>query len=234
MSYNNSGRGSYNNGNSGRAENGRNGYYGGQNQQQNENSQDKSFGARFRVRGVVCTNKETGSGFYQFNMRSGSAGCSVNVMVKKFRNTGEKDRDGRTVWNEDVEYIRLIAFGRDANNIMSTVKAKSIMDFSGNISMRKREDGSYEPAFIVDKVEMVKEFTGSNSDGNRDGRGGYQRHERQPQNGGNSFNYDERPNNYSQREQRNDGGRENYRQNERSVAREDYAQPTVDNEDIPF
>lgn len=229
MSYNNYNKGSYGNSSSYRGgyKNSNGSYNGGQNRK-NEQQQDKSFGARFRIRGIACTNKDTGEGFTRINTKSGTPMCSVNVMVKKYRNTGDVDRDGRTVWNENIEYIRLVAFGKNAEVVMSTVKAKSIIDFSGDILVKKMENGPYDTTFAIDKVEVIKEFSGaSNSSYQNRKPNGYQRTNGQQ----NSVNYDERPNNYSQREQKNSYQDRDVRDNVNQ--QEDYAE-TSGNNDIPF
>lgn len=228
MSYNNSGRGTYNGGSNQRGSyrNSGSSYNGGQTQQGEQ--QEKTFGARFRIRGIACTNRDTGEGFTRINTRNGTAMCSVNVMVKKFRNTGERDSNGKTVWNEDTEYIRLVAFRKSAEDVMSIVKPKSIVDFSGEISIKKLDNGGYDTSYIIDKVELIREFSGSTSDGGQRNSSGYQR--TNGQRGG--FNYDERPNNYQRRATEPRPEREPAPQ--RPSVREDYAQATADNDDIPF
>lgn len=230
MSYNNYNRGSYSNDRNGNGNGGygsqRGSYNNGQQRPRNE-QQEKQFGSRFRIRGVVCTNKDTGEGFTRINMKNGGFMCAVNVMVKKYRNTGERDRDGRAVWNEDVEYYRLVAFRKNADDVVSMVKAKSIMDFSGDIYMRRLENGSYETSFVIDKIDMVKEFTGASNSQNQERRpsGDYQR-----SNGQRTVNYDDRPNNYSQSGNKNRGSETTA---EDSRTRDDYAQPSNE-DDIPF
>ena len=203
-SYNNSRGGSYNGQRNG-YQNSRANYNNGNGQQEQQN--DKKFGAKFRLRGIVCTDKQTGEGFTRINTRNGSPMCAVNVMIAKYQNTGDRDRDGNPVWKENTEFFRLVAFGNVAETAMGMIKAKSTMEFTGEIRMQKGENGFSSPSFIIEKVDMIKEYSGSNSNnqnGNasrNDGqRNNYQNNGYQRTNGNaGGYNYDDRPNNYSQR-----------------------------------
>ena len=231
-SYNN-GRGNYSN-QRGSYQNSRGNYDNGQNGSQQERQNDKKFGAKFRLRGIVCTDKNSGEGFTRINTKNGVAMCSVSVMISKYQNTGDRDRDGNTVWKENVEFFRLVAFGKTAEDVMSMVKAKSIMEFIGEIRMQKDEAGFSKPSFVIESVNMVREFSGSNSN-NQNNVNGYQRTNGQGQdyqNGGyqrqnnGGYNYDDRPNNYSQRNTVR-------QQSAQEEPVNDYAEPR-DGSDIPF
>jgi hypothetical protein len=232
-SYNN-GRGNYN-GNRNGYQNSRANYSGGNDNQEKQN--DKKFGAKFKVRGIVCTDKQTGEGFSRINTRNGSAMCSVNIMIAKYQNTGDRDRDGNTVWKENAEFFRLVAFGPVAETVMSMVKAKSIMEFTGDIRMQKAENGFSSPSFVIEKVDMVKEYSGSNSGVQNSGyqrndnqRNGYQNNGYQRTNGNSGgYNYDDRPNNYSQR-----GSSARPSNPQPPVEPENDYAPGDDGNDIPF
>lgn len=231
-SYNN-GRGGYNN-QRGSYQNSRGNYNNGQNGSQQEQQNEKKFGAKFRLRGIVCTDKNSGEGFARINTKNGTPMCSVSVMISKYQNTGDRDRDGNTVWKENSEFFRLVAFGKTAEDVMGTVKAKSIMEFIGEIRMQKTENGFSNPSFVIESVNMVREFSGSNSNNQNNGssyqrtngqrqdyqNGGYQRQN----NGG--YSYDDRPNNYSQRSTVR-------QQPAQEEPVNDYAEPS-DGSDIPF
>ena len=153
--------------------------------------------------------------------------CSVNVMIKKFHNTGDVDRDGRPVWNESIEYIRVVAFGKNAEMVMSIVKAKSILDFSGDIVIRRLDNGSYDTNLVVDKVDMVREYTGASNSNQQRNAGGYQRSNGKR----NGVSYNDRPNNYAQRNPAHDVPKND---EPRPEPQEDYAQTNGSDDDIPF
>jgi hypothetical protein len=232
-SYNN-GKGNYGNGQRGGYQNSRGNYNNtnGQQEQQNE----KKFGAKFRLRGIVCTDKQTGEGFTRINTKNGSAMCSVNVMIAKYQNTGDRDRDGNPVWKENTEFFRLIAFGPVAETVMGMAKAKSTMEFTGEIRMQKGENGFSNPSFVIEKIDMIKEYSGSNSNNqggnyqrNNGQREGYRNNGYQKTNGNaGGYNYEDRPNNYSQRSSYN-----TQQNNVHEEPENDYAPGDNDN-DIPF
>ena len=240
MNENYGNRGSYqgrNNGGNyvaqrGNYQNSRGGYNGENSAEQRENRGDKKFGAKFRIRGIVCTDKQTGGGFSRINTKNGTPMCSVSVMVSKYQRTNDRDRDGNPVWSENSEFFRLVAFGETAEQVMGMAKAKSIMEFIGEIRMQKAENGFSNPSFVIEKVDMIREYSGNGgNNNNNNGSAGYQRSNGQRQGGGyqnnnGDYNYNDRPNNYSQRS--------TARASQPSVDSEnDYAEQAEHN-DIPF
>ena len=196
----------------------------------NEQQQDKSFGSRFRIRGIVCTNKSTGEGFSRINTRNGSSMCSVNVMVKRFKNSGNRDDSGRTIWNEEADYFRLVAFGENADIVMRMVKAKSVMDFSGEIRVQE-DNGAYSYTFIIDKVEMIREYSGNSNSRDKQQYQPARQQKRQ------EFNYEDRPNNRYDREHNNSSkySQPNPQQNnQNNYKEEDVEYAESSDEDIPF
>ncbi len=232
-------RGSYSNGNYGNQRgNYRNskGNYGNRSNGQNEQQNERKFSAKFRIRGIVCTDKQTGNGFTKINTRSGASMCSVNLMISKHQKTGDIDRDGNPVWKENNEFFRLIAFGKEADEVMGIVKPRSIMDFTGEIRMQKSENGFDSPSFVIEKADMVREFSGSNS--NQNNGNGYQRTNGQARNDyqrntGVYSSYEDRPANSFQRNSREDSHGGNSQEEQQSVQSDNCAEQNDENY-IPF
>lgn len=246
MAYNNNGRGGYNGGNRGGQNNNRGGQYrqnGGGNGnyqnngggyrnnggggQQDGGQNEKRFGAGFRMRGIVCKSKDGGP-VQIIDTRNGGFFVNVSVMVSKFSNSGNRDQNGKTIWNENNEYFRLVAFGKVAEQLANDLVLRANVEFIGTIGLAKEYNGRRDVQLVVNSY-TIKSLPNNNGGGggNRGGQnngGGYQSRN----NGGNGggyqgdgygggeggygddgygapggVNYDDRPNN----------GGQNYRQN---------------------
>nr|DAQ92159.1 MAG TPA: Single-stranded DNA-binding protein strand DNA-binding domain, SSB.2A [Caudoviricetes sp.] len=156
--------------------------------QQNE----KRFGAGFRIRGIVCQNKD-GDAVQVIPTRNGGIFVTISVMVSKFSNSGRRDDAGKTIWNEDKEYFRMVAFGQTAEQLANDIVLHANVEFTGTIGYGKEYNGRREIQFVVSNY-AIKSLPNNNGGGNGGNRGGQQNGGYQQRNNGGGY------------QQRNNGG----------------------------
>lgn len=188
---NNSRSGSYNNGggqyrqNSGGGYQSRNngGYQNNGGGHKSGEQNEKRFGAGFRIRGIVCQNRD-GNAVQVIPTRNGGIFVTISVMVSKFANSGRRDDAGKTIWNEDKEYFRMIAFGQTAEQLANDIVLHANVEFTGTIGYGKEYNGRREIQFVV-RNYAIKSLPNNNGGGNGGGRGGQQNSGYQQRNNGN-------------------------------------------------
>lgn len=163
--------------------------------QQNGEQNEKRFGAGFRIRGIVCQNKD-GDAVQVIPTRNGGIFVTISVMVSKFSNSGRRDDAGKTIWNEDKEYFRMVAFGQTAEQLANDIVLHANVEFTGTIGYGKEYNGRREIQFVVSNY-AIKSLPNNNGGGNGwngGNRGGQQNGGYQQRNNGGGY------------QQRNNGG----------------------------
>jgi hypothetical protein len=121
---------------------------------QGEEPKEKRFGAKFKIRGIICKGK-TGEAFDVITTRNNTPMCSISLMVSKYQPNGQVGQDGRDGFDEFREYFKIIAFKDIANEIMGTAKVHSTVDIVGTISHAPEYNGKREIQFIADSIELI-------------------------------------------------------------------------------
>lgn len=212
MAYNNrnagydNNRGGYNNGEQGNNYNRNDGYRNNSGAQEG-GKKEKSFEARFRLRGLVCRGKN-GEAVTSFPTRNGGVVANVSLLVSKFSHSGRKDQNGNIQWNENKEYHKLVAFGPVASQLVNELVAHSTVEFVGNIGLAKEYQGRRDVQFVIESfvVKSLPKTRGGNEGDYSQGQGGYQQQSynqggySQGSAGGDQggVSYDERPDNRGQ------------------------------------